>query len=177
MPQMRIPVSQISSYTSRYPRHLDAQLLALAPSVKSRGYLRPDELMLVGKWKSPRSAGRLTKNTDSEVSEITSISLAASCERVRIESLQVLHGVNYPTASVVLHFFHSEQYPIIDFRAIWTLGLMQPKAYNFEYWWTFVTAWRNEFESARVSLLSLTPREFDQALWQYSKENQPTVGC
>jgi hypothetical protein len=43
--------------------------------------------------------------------EVASITLTAASERVRIETLTILDGVSWPTASVILHFFHQKHSP------------------------------------------------------------------
>lgn len=59
-------------------------------------------------------------------------------------------------------------YPIIDYRALWSLGLEQKGAYyTFDDWWTYVESCRDLSEQAGVDM-----RTFDRALWQYSKESQ-----
>jgi hypothetical protein len=80
--------------------------------------------------------------------------------------------VSYPTASVILHFFHRDVYPILDFRALWSMGFDQPPQYTFEFWWEYVEATRNLLARAHRTLPSLSMRELDRALWQYSKERQ-----
>ena len=71
-------------------------------------------------------------------------------------------------ASVLLHFFHPDPYPIIDYRALWSLTLDQKSGYYaFEDWWIYVDACRSLSNEAGVNM-----RTFDRALWQFSKENQ-----
>jgi hypothetical protein len=106
-------------------------------------------------------------NTPEYVQEITGIALQAKEERVRIEVLTLLDGVGWPTASVILHFFHKDPYPILDFRALWSLSLKVPNEYDFTFWWTYVECCRQ-----LASECGLTMRRLDQALWQYSKEKQ-----
>jgi hypothetical protein len=86
--------------------------------------------------------------------------------------LQMLHGVSYPTASVILHFFHVDTYPILDFRALWSMRIAQPSQYTFEFWWRYVGACRRFHARARRRFPQLSMRELDRALWQYSKERQ-----
>ena len=80
---------------------------------------------------------------------------------------QMLRGVNWPTASVFLHFCGSDRYPILDFRALWSLNAKVPSQYTFEHWWGYVQAVRGLQEASGLSM-----RIVDRALWQYSKENQ-----
>jgi hypothetical protein len=110
----------------------------------------------------------MESNQESYVKEVTSIALAGS-ERVRIETLTILDGVSWPTASVILHFFHRSRYPILDFRALWAVKLKPPSQYGFDYWWSYVKYCRTLASANRVDM-----RTVDRALWQYSKERQPS---
>jgi hypothetical protein len=101
------------------------------------------------------------------VAEITSFALAAQCERSRIESLTLLDGVGWPMASVILHAFHADPYPILDYRAPWSVSLPMPAPYSFAFWQRYVAFFRDIAATAGVDM-----RALDRALWQYSKENQ-----
>ena len=61
-------------------------------------------------------------NAEGFVNAVTATALATPDERLRIEVLTLLDGVDWPTASVVLHFCHADPYPILDYRAIWSLA-------------------------------------------------------
>ena len=167
-PQLRFKKSEIGHLASRYEYQLsDAELVKLKPIVISRGHLTKNELEKIAKWKAPRSSGHTRNNDKDYVTEITRFAFASNHERVRIESLKLLDGVSWSTATVILHFFHSDPYPILDFRAIWSLSLEQPSQYTFNFWWTYVEFCRKLAKGARVDM-----RTLDKALWQYSKENQ-----
>jgi len=71
-------------------------------------------------------SGHVEDNPEEYVKEITAFALGATTERSRIEVLTNLDGVRWPTASVILHFFHKEPYPIMDFRALWSVSLDVP---------------------------------------------------
>jgi len=146
-------------------------LLSLRTEVQKAGCLSQDQLHLVARWKSPRSAPRVLGNSDAYVREITEFALAAQDERSRIEALTVLDGVLWPTASVVLHVFHAEPYPILDFRALWSIGEKVPAQYTFEFWHRYVQYSRRLAQTRKVSM-----RILDRALWQYSKVNQTRDG-
>ena len=79
----------------------------------------------------------------------------------------ILDGVSWPTASVILHFFHRRRYPILDFRALWSVGLEPPVQYGFNFWWDYVQYCRILARESRVDM-----RTLDRPLWQYSKERQ-----
>jgi hypothetical protein len=86
-------------------------------------------------------------------------------ERDRIGALRSLRGVEWATASVLLHLASPNRYPILDKRALHALGIHPPGAYGFRLWEAYVTACRNLAARAGVD-----GRTFDQALWQWSKE-------
>jgi hypothetical protein len=111
----------------------------------------------------------MESNQANYVQEVTSIALAAPSERVRIETLTILDGVSWPTASVILHFFHRSRYPILDFRALWSVKLKPPSQYGFDYWWSYVQYCRKLASANHVDM-----RTLDRALWQYSKERKPS---
>ena len=88
--------------------------------------------------------------------------------RLRIGVLTLLDGVQMPTASVLLHLAHRDPYPIIDYRALWSLGVdAPPTPYSFAFWEAYTRACRSLARAANVSM-----RTLDRALWQYSKERQ-----
>ena len=145
-------------------------LKAGAVTVTFSHLLTRDELAKLAYWKAPRSAGHIQRNTEDYVREITGFALSARSERARIEVLTNLDGVGWPTASVVLHFFHQDPYPIMDFRALWSVSLEVPTQYDFDFWWEYVRFCRDIAQSSALDM-----RTLDRALWQYSKENQERV--
>jgi hypothetical protein len=170
-PKLRCKIGDLVPLAGRYSyQSSELDLSGLKDGIQDRGHLSKDELRSVARWKSPRSAGRMERNSDEFVREITAAALGANNERTRIESLTLLDGVGWPTASVILHFFHNQHYPIIDFRALWTISLDVPSSYRFEVWQPYVEFCRN------IACRSgLDMRTLDRALWQYSKENQEPV--
>jgi hypothetical protein len=77
-----------------------------------------------------------------------------------------LRGVGRPTASVLLHLAYPEHYPILDKRALHALGVVDaPSRYTFDYWEPYVTEYTQLLKQASVD-----GRTFDQALWQWSRE-------
>ena len=167
-PALRFSPHDIRDIAARYGYSAgDASLLAMRPAVKKRRCLRLAELHEVAKWKAPRSAGHVWKNSEAYVAEITGFALAVKCERARIESLTLLDGVGWPMASVILHVFHADLYPILDYRALWSVSLQVPAQYSFAFWQRYVEFCRGIAATAGVDM-----RALDRALWQYSKENQ-----
>lgn len=140
----------------------------ISPSVRQRGWYTRDEFLEVCAWKTPRSKPRCASNNEEFIVEATRLALKADNELLRIGILMLLGGVSWPTASVLLHFGHSERYPILDYRALWSLTIAEPKSdYSFPFWWRYVQICR-ELASKR----KVTMRTLDRALWQFSAENQ-----
>jgi hypothetical protein len=171
----RFPLSRIPDIAERYSYAFEAKVEALVPIVRRQGYLTRDQLTTLCRWKSPRSAGHAIKNSRKFVEEITRFAFSAADERARIESLTLLNAVEYPTASTILHWFHSDPYPIVDFRALWSLRLSETPPYSFAFWQSYVSGWRVLLRQGQESCAPtvVTPRLFDKALWSYSDEHQP----
>jgi hypothetical protein len=167
---LRIPKSEIRRYQQRYDYTADPKLEHIRPLAKAQGFLSVAQLHELARWKSKRRAALAQTNSEDFVREITSFAFTALHEHSRIGSLVLLSGVQFPTASVILHFCVDASYPILDFRAIWSLGMEQPSFYSPEYWVNYTSLCRNLAREHDISV-----RELDMALWQYSKEHQNDV--
>jgi hypothetical protein len=78
-----------------------------------------------------------------------------------------LRGVEIPVASAILTAIDPERYTIIDFRALESLGV-KSSWHTVDSYLAYLEQCR---ELARQNTVSL--RELDRALWQWSKE-QPS---
>jgi hypothetical protein len=126
------------------------------------------EFLAICHWKSPRSKPNCEKNRESFVQEVTRVSLSARDEELKIRVLLLLSGVSWPTASVILHFCDRGYYPIVDYRALWSLGIENPDAYDYGFWAEYCV-----FVRAIAERTGHDMRTIDRALWQYSKEKEP----
>ncbi|MHB1756860.1 MAG: hypothetical protein ACYCT9_05025 [Leptospirillum sp.] len=171
--KLRDPQMDVQQYADGYVKlhenypvdlSLEEKFKAISKSIR---YLDQSLLHDVARWKSPRSAGHINENSEEYIQEITSFAFNAKEERSRIEILTVLDGVGWPMASVILHFFHPDQYPILDFRALWSLSTEPPQQYDFPFWWSYVQACRDLSKKFGVDM-----RTLDRALWKYSKDHQ-----
>lgn len=172
---IRFPIEDVGRWASRYA-YLDDDTghieQVIAPRCRARGYLDRPDFLFICDWKSQRQKARYRQNSAASIEEGTRIALTARDERLRIGVLRVLEGVGWPTASTLLHFAHQDPYPILDYRALWSLGVDEPLAYyTFPIWWDYVMSCRRIAESAGVPI-----RVLDQALWQYSKAHQTFGG-
>jgi hypothetical protein len=143
----------------------DKRLRGPLPARRRGHYLR-DEFIRVCKWKSERSRSYAAKNTARAVGVATRVALSeASTDRERVKALRSLHGVDWATASVLLHLAYPERYPILDQRALQAFGVLPRSSYSYRFWEAYLDAWRPLLAQAGVD-----GRTFDQALWQWSKE-------
>ena len=119
-------------------------------------------------WKTVRSRPKVAANTEAAVVDATGRALAAVDEATRIAALLELEGVGVPTASTLLYFAFPDDYPILDVRALESLGVKPRSTYPVSFWLEYLEACREFSRSAGVSL-----RTLDKALWQHSKELSP----
>jgi hypothetical protein len=166
-PSLRIPAKKLRHYSSTYSFEADPKLEHVRGLGRKPGYLTPNQLHDVCYWKSKRRAQLALSNSPGFVKEISSFAFRTKSEAARIGALTLLEGVSYPTASVVLHFCLDSSYPILDFRALWSLGIQKPSQYSPTFWEDYVACCRRLAKQH-----GLTVRELDQALWQFSKEEQ-----
>lgn len=151
--ELKFDIELIEQYASRYSYgRSELEVIENAEQIKNRGYLTKKELQMIGEWKTPRSKSRIASNSEDYIKEITQIAFSTKNEKLRIEILNLLTGVSWPTASVLLHFYHTEKYPIIDFRALYSLSCehIKPQDYRFEFWQKYTGFTREIADQAEV---------------------------
>ena len=168
--KLRFPKENVEDWAERYGRYYDdSNVRRIGEASSKAGYLTREQLLEMAFWKARgRSQKSCRRNTESYVEEVTRVSFAASEPRLKIEVLRIMDGVQWATASVILHFCDSDRWPIIDVRALWSLS--QPdegENYNFALWWAYTLFTRDLAAECKVTM-----RALDHALWAYSKENQ-----
>ena len=167
MLRLRFPPSKLRALAARFPADADLPVLGVADRARDRGHLTKREFMLLGDWKTPRSRPHRAANSEARVREATRLALGASDEALKIGILRSLEGVEWPTASVILHLCDRAPFPILDVRAMWSAGLDGSPRYTMALWLEYVAFTRALARGARCSM-----RDVDRALWQYSKETQ-----
>ncbi len=168
---MRIGLSQedVLRLAAQYDgenRDEDEEIGPALRDARDRGFLTKDDLLVVAKWKWKGGAVRrlCEKNFAEDVQEISAASFSARSEQLRVGALLALHGVNWPMASVILHFVF-ETYPILDFRSMRTIG--GSTSYNYANWRDYTDLCREVANKYGVSM-----RALDKALWQFDKQSQ-----
>ena len=168
--KLRFPESEIRYWAERYKAgSTEAYFNEIKPKIQEQGCLDKELLKRVARWKSPRRAGLIDRNDNDYIRDITSWAFGATSERAKIEVLRLLDGVEWRTASAILHLFHKDRYPLLDFRALWSIGL-ESYRYSSSFWQEYVSFCRDIAHRNQVDM-----RTLDKALWQYSKENQPPL--
>ena len=172
MPSILIPkfnAEDVETLQSRYDKSYDQKLVDIVRPARDRQYLTKAELAILGDWKSPRIRSRLARNSEDEVRVVTQMALETSSVKLAVHIPQALVGVGMPVASTILHWFHKDPFPILDFRALWSLGFNTLPVYSLDFWEDYVACIRKLQVSWDFDI-----RTIDRALWQYSKENQPS---
>jgi hypothetical protein len=168
---LRFPITQVPEIAARYSYPDDRLVQAIGERAKANGSYERAEFLAVCRWKTPRSSRLCAENQSDTVGRVTRLALAQDTdEATRIGVHLDLKGVGWPTASVLLHFGARDPYPILDFRALWSLGYDRSPHYSFRFRQAYVA------ECRRLSgLAGISMRTLDRALWQYSKEHSPLL--
>jgi hypothetical protein len=166
--KLRFPENQIAYWAGRFDdTGGDTLEREIGPTARARGYLTRPEFVELCRWKTPRTQPLVRQNPPEIVEAVTRAALESRREDVKINVLRALRGVSWPTASVILHFCDRRPYPILDVRAVWSVGYARPPAYTFDFWLAYTTFVRAIARRTRHSM-----RIVDRALWQYSNERQ-----
>ena len=166
--KLRFSEEKIAHWAERYSYGAEATFENdIAPRAPKRGYLKRPEFIELCRWKTPRTQPLVRENPSDVVEAVTRAALESRHEQVKIGVLRSLRGVSWPTASVVLHFCDHRPYPILDFRALWSLGYATPPGYNLEFWLAYTKFVRDLARRSGQSMWTV-----DRALWQYSSERQ-----
>ena len=163
--ELQFPASEIEALAARFGYAADGRLLRVGAAARARGYYTRQEFIEVCAWKTPRSRRRVATNSRHTVMSRTAQALAATDESDRVTPLLELRGVGVPTASTLLYFAFPDDYPILDVRALESLGVKPRSVYPVSFWLDYLRACRELARRYGVSI-----RTLDKALWQHSKE-------
>jgi hypothetical protein len=159
--KLAFPEAEIGEWAARYS-YADDKTVAqvIGPAAQRKGYLQKPEFEELCEWKSQRIRSKAKRNPEERIAEVTRLALASSDARIKMGLLRILHGVDWATASVILHFCDRSPYPIIDYRAMWSLGLEKVPHYSYEVWESYT-----EFVRSIAERTGHTMRTVDRALW------------
>jgi len=163
--ELDFPIDEIAVLAARFPALDDARLHEVGVAVAARGYYTREEFIEVCAWKTVRSRPKVSRNAEAVVVRTTGAAIATEDEAARMAALLELGGVGVPTASTLLYCAFPDDYPILDVRALESLGVKPRSQYPVSFWLGYLDACRALAQRAGVSL-----RTLDKALWQHSKE-------
>lgn len=165
---LRFPESDLRHWADRYSYADDSAITdGIAPAVKARGWFTREEFEALCDWKSHRIKSRVRRNPTERITTATRIALEVSDPRIKIGVLRTLEGVDWATASVMLHFCDRTPYPVLDFRALWSVGMDRVPSYSYGFWERYAA-----FVTGLADRTGEPMRTVDRALWQFSKEHQ-----
>ena len=163
--RLGFPPTEIAELRQRYDYPTDHEATTAGRHARERGHYTKKEFMVVCRWKSPRSPGRAATNSPTTIRRQTRIAFATDDEAERMRALIALAGVGVPVASTLLHFAFPRRFPILDWRALESLGQKRRSTYPISYWLEYLNACRRIARENTVQL-----RTLDKALWQHSRE-------
>jgi hypothetical protein len=163
--ELQFPIDEIEALAARFPTMDDVRFNDVGVAVRERGYYTREEFIEVCAWKTVRSRPKVSRNTEAAVVEATGLAVSTDSEAARMAVLLELDGVGVPTASTLLYCVFPDRYPILDVRALESLGVKPRSQYPLSFWLGYLDACRELAQRAGVSL-----RTLDKALWQHSKE-------
>jgi hypothetical protein len=164
--ELQFPPDEVPELAARFSYADDSACRAAGSAALSRGHYDRNEFLLVCKWKTDRSRPKAEANTARAVEDATGCALSSPEEAIRMQALLELKGVGVPTGSALLYFAFPSDYPILDVRALESLGHTETHTtYSVAFWLDYLGACRSLARDLGISI-----RTLDKALWQHSKE-------
>ena len=163
--ELQFPIDEVDALAARFPGIDDARFQEVGAAARARGQYTREEFIEVCAWKTVRSRPKVSRNTEAAIVEATGLAINSDSEVARMSALLELDGVGVPTASTLLYCVFPDRYPILDVRALESLGVKPRSQYPLSFWLGYLDACRELAQLAGVSL-----RTLDKALWQHSKE-------
>ena len=163
--RLQFAPDEIEALAARFGSPDESRFLAVGTAARARGHYTREAFIEVCSWKTPRSRPRVAANSEAAIAEATGRALAATDEATRFAALLGLSGVGAPTASTLLYCVFPDDYPILDVRALESLGVKARSTYPMAFWLAYLETCRALARTTGVSI-----RTLDKALWQYSKE-------
>lgn len=151
-----------------------AALIQRLRPARRRGYLTPEQLEEICRWKSARAIHHIKANTAEQIHAATSAALRTRSERRRLEALISLKGVSIPMASAVLTLLDPNRYGVIDIR-VWQLmhkvGAVTKNergaGFTFQNWYDFLAVIR-----LLANTFGVTARRVERTLFHVHEKYQ-----
>lgn len=128
------------------------------------GYLLKAELKEMGQWKSHYLPSKIDENSPERIKDVTGEAFGLDDDWEKLEKITEIYGVAESVASVILHLYDREKYPILDKNALRSIGINYREVnYDEPFWRQYVTLCR-----AKAMRYNVSMRTLDRALWKYS---------
>jgi hypothetical protein len=161
---LQFDVRDVAAHAARYPEQDDGEALAIGRAARERGSYTKVEFRTICRWKTARSGPLVARNRAPEIERATRIALGEHADDAeRMRALRELRGVDWATASVLLHVAYPDSFPILDVRALHALGIRKRITYSYRFWLQYVDTFRE-----LVARSGLDGRTLDRGLWQWS---------
>lgn len=167
--KLQFPAKEIGTWAAKYAYPAGDDLPArIGDAAREAGFLTRDQFIQLAGWKSHRPARHHVRNSADAVTCATRAALLARGDLDPIRALTKLEGVRIPTASALLHFCHTERYPLIDFRVLEALGVPRRSNISLDLWTQYARTCRELADTHNVTL-----RDLDRAMWAWSDTRSP----
>lgn len=170
---LRFPVEMIPTLAAAHVEDDDERRAFAAGRRIAAGGRGREDLMAIFEWKTRgRGRSRPARNADAEIRDALDLATAARTDRSSIAVLIGLAGVDVPVASAVMTAIDPGRFTIIDFRALWSLGVERRSPYYpVAYYLDYLAACRRIAAETGTYL-----RTLDRALWgtRSGIKNRPT---
>lgn len=155
--ELQFAPEHIDGLASGFTYADDSAPRSVGVAARARGHYTRDEFLVVCAWKTVRSRTKVEANDNARVERATASAFATGDESRRMEALITLDGVGVPTASALLHFAFPGEYPILDMRALESLGHRARTQYSVSFWLTYLRACRQlarDHQNARQGVVA-----------------------
>ena len=162
---------------SKKDRCREQAVMDIKEKVRSRqtdetpgGYLLKAELKEMGHWKHYTLPSKMDKNPPGHVEKITAEAFSPGDDWEKLKKLISyyggLHGVRESVASVILHLYDPNKYPILDEHALRSVGIKEKYVHGpkYPFWQEYVDLCLAEAERYDVPM-----RTLDRALYKFSE--------
>lgn len=152
---------------SRGGQFLENNLINKIPIIQKRGYMTTQELWEVAYWKLETGSKIVLDTPDSISKSVTkqAFDTQDDWEKIVLLSQPQLKGIGASKASAVLHLYDTQDYPIIDKHALYSVGLKREFVCYETLWREYVSFCRELTKELNVKM-----RKLDRALWRFSWE-------
>ena len=149
----------------------EEDVIRIKCSVEDKGYLTKNDLVEMGRWKDRFTASNIKDVSPERIKAVTRDAFCPGDDWEKLEKLTALEGIGESRASVILHLYDQERYPILDRHALWSLTIDHTKVeYDEKFWKKYL-----KFCQAKAECHGVCMRTLDRALYKFSESGAATA--